>query len=133
MKQNIFIVVVNGLLFWVVTDLFEGIDVTGGLVSYLFLGAVFGLAMLLVRPLIKFFTLPHKQLYIVLGSVMLGIIVFLIMNFGIPGIDFKEGDFSGINSSYVQINQIKLSMVGNIILGGAIAGVLSSLLDWLYD
>lgn len=133
MKEKVFLVLINGMVFWIVSDLFSGIEVEGGLFVYVLLGAIFGTAMLLVRPLINFFTLPMRHLLIVLGSVMLGIVVFLIMNFAIPGINFQEGTFGGFANEYVKISEIKLDMVGNIIAGGVLSGLLSSLLDWLYE
>jgi uncharacterized membrane protein YvlD (DUF360 family) len=131
MKRKIFDTLWSILLFWVITDMLSGIVVQDGIVGYLICGGVFGIIMLSIIPLIRFFTLPIKFITIFLISVMLSIIIFFFLNFGVPFIDFTEGTFVGFANSYFTLPDIHLSMIGNVLTGGVISGLLYSLLKWL--
>ncbi|MDD3646969.1 MAG: hypothetical protein PHS44_00515 [Candidatus Dojkabacteria bacterium] len=131
MKNRVFFVIVNLLIFWLVTDLFSGIVIKEGFVGYLVCGGLYGIVMVNVVPLIKFFTFPIKFISILLISLMLSIIVFFILNFGIPFIDFTDGEIIGFSSRYISIADIELSMIGNVIVGGLVSGLFSALMRLL--
>jgi len=131
MKGKIYDVIVSILLFWVISDLFSGIQVQDGLVGYIICGGIFGLTMLVVIPLIKFFTLPIKFITIFLIAIMLSVIVFFFLNFAIPAIDFTDGKLVGLSTSYLTIPSVNLSMIGNVFIGGALSGMLYATLKWL--
>jgi uncharacterized membrane protein YvlD (DUF360 family) len=133
MQEKAFKVILNLMLFWILTDLFSGIEIQEGVVGYLICGGIFGLVMLLVVPLIKFFTLPVKFITLVLISMMLGVIVFFVLNFSVPFIDFSDGEIVGFSNRYFSMEPIALGMMGNVLVGGLIAGVLSALLEWLLE
>lgn len=131
MKRRIFFVILNLLIFWVVTDLFSGIIVKEGLVGYLICGGIYGVVMVNVVPLIKFFTFPIKLVSILLISLMLSIIVFFVLNFGVPFIDFTDGQIVGVANKYFSFPEFQMSMIGNVFVGGFITGLISALLKFL--
>lgn len=133
MGRKVFKIVLNFLLFWVITDMFSGIEVLEGLLGYVVCGGLFGIAMMAVIPLIRFFTLPVKFISVFLIAVMLSVVVFFILNFGIPYIDFQDGSIIGLENRYFQLPEIHLSMIGNILLGGVFSGLLSALLTTLEE
>ena len=123
--------VLHLLVFWVVTDLFSGISLNEGVVGYLVCGGIYGLVMAYAIPLIKFFTLPIKFISILLVTVMLSIVVFFLLNLGIPFIDFTDGTIVGFSNRFIDLPQVELSMMGNVLVGGLTAGVISSLIRLL--
>ncbi len=131
MYRKIYDVLLNLMLFWIVTDLFSGIDINEGIAGYIICGGIFGIVMVAVIPLIKFFTLPIKFITLFLISIMLSIIVFFVLNFSVPFIDFKDGEIIGISNKYFQFPEVSLNMIGNVLIGGVSAGVLSAGLRWL--
>ncbi len=130
-RERIFNIIINFLLFWVVTDIFSGITIKEGLVGYIICGGMFGVAMLTVVPLIKFFTLPLKLVSVLILSAMISIMVFFLLNFGVPYIDFADGTLVGISNSSFEIPNVKLSMMTNVFFGGAVSGLLSGLMLFL--
>ncbi len=128
MKKNFYYLFLNILIFWVTSDIFTGINVNDGIVGYIICGGIFGLSMIFVVPLIKFFTLPVKFITSFTTSVALSIFSFLFMNFGVPFIDFRDGIISGFQNRYFELPIVELNMFGNIFVGGTVAGVLSALL-----
>jgi uncharacterized membrane protein YvlD (DUF360 family) len=131
MKEKIYTVVINLMLFWIVTDLFEGIKVQEGVLGYIVCGGIFGLCMLAVVPLVRFFTLPVKFITLFLISMMISVIVFFVLYVGIPFIDFLDGALVGFSNRYFDLPELELSTMGNVFVGGAVAGILSSVLQWL--
>lgn len=133
MKEKIFDVVLSLMLFWVVSDFFSGIEVQEGVVGYFICGGIFGIAMLAVIPFIRFFTLPIKFITILLISMMLSVMVFFFLNFAVPFIDFTDGEIVGLTNRYFNVEGIPLGMMGNVLVGGLVAGVLYSILKWLEE
>jgi uncharacterized membrane protein YvlD (DUF360 family) len=133
MQKRIYDVLVSVLLFWVLTELFAGIEVNEGALGFLVCGGIFGIVMLAVEPLIRFFTLPVKFITLFFTSVMLSVIVFFFLNFGVPFIDFKDGAIEGLSNRYFEFPEVSLNMIGNVLVGGLLAGVLSATLKWLED
>jgi uncharacterized membrane protein YvlD (DUF360 family) len=131
MKTKVFNVIVNLMLFWVVIDLFDGIEINEGVLGYIVCGGIFGIVMLGVIPLIRFFTLPVKFISLLLISIMLSIIVFFFLNFGVPFIDFKDGAMAGFTNRYFDLPKLELSMMGNVFTGGALGGILYTCLKSL--
>ncbi|MBN2016313.1 phage holin family protein [Candidatus Dojkabacteria bacterium] len=131
MKKKVLTIIINLLLFWVVSDMFSGIEINEGVLGFVICGGIFGLVMLAVEPLIKFFTLPVKFITLFFVSIMLSIMIFFILNIGIPFIDFKDGELVGLSNRYFTVPTVNLNMIGNVLVGGLTAGILSSALMWL--
>jgi len=131
MKRKIFSIVLNFMLFWIITDIFTGIDINEGILGYIVCGGLFGIIMLVVVPIIRFFTLPVKFITILLISLMLSVIIFFFMNVGVPYIDFKDGGLTGLSNTYFEFPQVELNMIGNVLVGSVVSAVFSSLLKWL--
>lgn len=126
MQEKVFNVILNLMLFWIVSDLFSGIEIQEGIVGYIISGGIYGIAMLLAVPLIKFFTLPVKFVTLLFVSMMLSVIVFFVLNFSVPFIDFTDGEILGLSSRYLGMETMSLGMMGNVLVGGLVAGVLSA-------
>jgi len=131
MVRRIYNVLIQLLLFWAITDLFSGIVIREGFMGYVICGGIFGLVMLIVVPMIKFFTLPVKFISIFLISIMLSVIVFFFLNFAVPFIDFTDGEIVGLSNRYFELPTFFLGMIGNVSVGGVVAGILSACLKWL--
>lgn len=126
MKTKVYTVIMNILLFWAVTDVFSGIVVKEGVLGYLICGGIFGIGMLLVEPLIRFFTLPVKFITLIMISLMVSVMVYFLLNLGVPFIDFKDGALVGLTNRYFSIEKLGLDMMGNVLVGGLINGLLSA-------
>lgn len=133
MKEKVFTVVLNIMLFWVVSDLFSGIDVLEGVVGYLVCGGIFGIGMLAVIPLIRFFTLPVKFITVLLIAMMLSVMIFFLLNLGVSFVDFKDGVIEGFTNRYFSLGEVPLGMMGNVMVGGLVCGILSAILEWLQE
>jgi hypothetical protein len=103
-----------------------GIEIKDGIIGYLICGVLFGSGMLVVVPLIRFFTLPVKFITLFMISVMLAIIIFFLFNFGLRFVDFKDGGLMGFDNSYISLPEIDFGMTGNVLLGGFLCGTISS-------
>jgi uncharacterized membrane protein YvlD (DUF360 family) len=131
MKEKVFNIILHILLFWVISDIFTGIKVKEGIAGYLIAGIIAGIVMIVVVPLIRFFTLPVKLISLILVSILVSLILFLIFNFGLPVVDFTNGTIAGFQNTYFTLPEIKFGMIENVIVGGTFFGILSALLIWL--
>ncbi|NWG75021.1 MAG: hypothetical protein HXY24_10505 [Rubrivivax sp.] len=131
MKRRIYDTVLGLMAFWIVTDLFTGIEIREGLAGRLIVGGIYGVTMSVVVPLIRFFTLPVKIISLFLVAVMLSVIIFFIYNFAVPFINFGDGQIDGLENSFFQIPAINLNMIGNVIIAGVITGVFVTFLKLL--
>jgi len=130
-KHRIFDIVIGLMVFWIVTGFFSGIVINEGIIGIIFCGILYGGVMSVVVPLVKFFTLPVKFISIFLISIMLSVIIFFVYNLAVPFIDFLDGGVIGLSNSYFQLNAIRLSVMGNVLIGGLVTGFFQSLLKWL--
>ena len=131
MKTKIYIVIINIMLFWIVSDILTGITIKEGILGYVICGGFLGIAMLTVIPLIKFFTLPIKFITIIIISLMVSIIAFFAMNFTLPFVSFTDGTITFLANRYFTVNGIELGMTSNIVIGSLVAGFLSATLETL--
>lgn len=130
-KSKIFEILINILLFWVVTDLFTGITINDGILGYVVSGGIFGILMAIVVPLIKFLTIPMKLVITVIASITLSLGVFFVMYIGIPYIGFADGSIAGLSNRYFEVSVINLSMMGGLVTCSIICGLLSALIKFL--
>jgi uncharacterized membrane protein YvlD (DUF360 family) len=132
MKTKIFWVTINLFLFWVVSDLLSGIVVLEGVVGHIVCGILFGVAMLIVIPVIKFFTLPIKFITLFLISILVSIIFFFILQVTAdPFITFMDGELMGFSNNFFELPYLAIGTTWNVVIGGILCGFFSSLVSWL--
>lgn len=131
MKKNIHDIIIHIFIFWIVTNIFTGITVKQEIIGYILTGGIYGIIMLSVVPLIKFFTFPFKFISILLISVLVSLIIFFMLNFFFPYVDFKDGTIWGFSKGIINLSSIKLTMMSNVFWGGFVSGILSALIVWL--
>lgn len=83
-------VALNGVAVWLAQKLVPGIHYSGGVKSLLLIGLVLGLINLLVKPIVKFFSLPLIVLtlglfFLVINGAMLVLADALLTNLRIDG------------------------------------------------
>jgi putative membrane protein len=75
---------------WIVAAVVPGVDVNGGVVSYLIIAVIFAVVNLLVRPILLFFSLPFLVLtlglfLLVVNAALLGLTALLTDRLSIDG------------------------------------------------
>ncbi len=127
--KKVFTVVINALLFFFIVGVVSGVTIYNGtLISVIIAALIFGLLMLAVIFILKFFKINVNFWSKLLLSVVLAFVFFFMIYNGILGI-------GSISSSVVDfglgITVLRLDALGTLIFVSLVSGAASAGLDWL--
>ena len=115
-------VVVNALAIWVATAIVPGVELTASdtphkVLSFVVVGALFGIVNTVIKPIVSFFALPFIILTLglmifVVNALMLKLVDWLS---GAIGIDFSSGNFFWSTIAAAIVVSI-VSMILNLVL-----------------
>ena len=95
-------------------------------------GALFAFFTLFIKPLLKIVALPFNLLTFGFVNFLLGaLIVYLVSSF-VGGFHLVSWSFAGANISGFVVPSFSLTILVSVILGAALVGLLSSILDWVF-
>jgi hypothetical protein len=112
------------MAFWIMVDIFNGITTSRMLVQA-GLGVVWGVIVLGISRVVRFFTLPENPITMFVVSTGLALVILTFYNFSPFAIYFSETFFPGYSNGVITIGEFTLSTVGNIVGGGIILGLMS--------
>lgn len=124
MKLKILTICIHAMAFWIMVDILDGIQTSRMLVQ-IGLGVVWGVIVLGISRVVRFFTLPEGPITLFIASVGLALVTLTIYNFSPFSIYFNETYFPGFSNGVISIGEFTLSTVGNIVGGGIILGIIS--------
>jgi putative membrane protein len=131
MKKFGIFVIANITAIWIATQILTGIQVTGGIIAYIFLALALSVVNWGVKPIIKFFTLPINFATFGLFNMVLNIALFYLIKFVVPGFEITSGQFIGLKTSVLVIPPWQIDVVVTVILGAITVSIIASLVDWL--
>jgi uncharacterized membrane protein YvlD (DUF360 family) len=102
--------------FFLTTQVVPGIQVTGGLVAYLFTALVFGLVNSVLGPILRIATLPLRILTLGLFAFVLNAILLLLVAHFVPALTV-DGFLSAIIGAFVLsiVSALLNALVGPIL------------------
>lgn len=77
MKNLAIRLIINGLALWVAASLIDGVHLVGGIMDVLIVALVFGAINALIKPVVKFLSVPF--IFITLGLFTLVINAFMLL------------------------------------------------------
>lgn len=109
-------VALNGLGFYILTRVLDGITYTGGIQFFVIVGVILGIINFLVKPILKIFSFPLIALsgglfLIVINVVLLFFLSYLVELLAFPGVSL---DFSNF---------------GTYVIGAIVLGVINFILN----
>lgn len=119
----------NILILSFVVATFNGVVLEQGVFSIVVAGALFGLALALVDPILGFFQFPKNfWAYLIVGTIINFVFYFLLNSLVVGFLDFQPGylggDFGPIEFPQINLDTETLSVI--------FTAVYSSLLTFLY-
>ena len=130
MLRKVYVVIVNALLFFYIIAVVNGVRIRDGSLAAVILAALlFGVLMVSIVFILKFFKIIVNVSSKLLVSVVLSFIFFFLLYNGILGIGSIGSsviDF-GLGSGSIW----RLDQVGTLIAVSIASGVASAALDWL--
>ena len=126
MRKRIHTVILNLLIFVSVSATLSGIRVRQGIIGYILLGSIFGIAMMFVPILLKFFRLPLNFAARLLVGSLVSILVFVSYRYLILGfVDFAPEVIGGSVTSWLSLPRLELDKLGIVIYGAIMSALIS--------
>ncbi len=130
-KNFLYSFLLGSIIFYITTRIIPGIKVTGTILYWLMAYGVFFLANILVKQVLKFFTLPKNFFTFWLVSAILSFAAIYIMSAFLPGITVGATLLDPVGLGIISINPYTLTPILTMIAGGIVAGFLSAAFYWL--
>jgi hypothetical protein len=128
-KGSIYKVILSVLIATTISVEFSGIRYSSGLFSYLVVGIIFGLSIILSERLIRFFTFKQNIITRIISGVILSCICFYLLDLLSPLISFKEGVVKGFSAYVFTFKDIPLDKYTGLVVYGSVCGIINSLLN----
>jgi hypothetical protein len=128
-KGSIYKVILSVLIATTISVEFSGIRYSSGLFSYLVVGIIFGLSIILSERLIRFFTFKQNIITRIISGVILSCICFYLLDLLSPLISFKEGVVKGFSAYVFTFKDIPLDKNTGLVVYGSVCGIINSLLN----
>ncbi len=128
-KGSLYKVILSVLIATTISIEFSGIRYSSGLFSYIVVGIIFGLSILLSERLIRFFTFKQNIITRIISGVILSCICFYLLDLLSPLISFKEGVVKGFSAYVFTFKDIPLDKNTGLVVYGSVCGIINSLLN----
>lgn len=128
-KGSIYKVILSVFIATTISVQFSGVKYPLGLFSYLVVGIIFGLSILLSERLIRFFTFKQNIITRIISGVILSCICFYLLDLLTPLITFKDGVFKGFSAYVIAFKDIPLDKYTGLVVYGSVCGIINSLLN----
>lgn len=131
MKKFFLYVIAQIAALGIATYFLTGLKINGGLWTYVGLAIAIALINILVRPVIKFLTLPINFLTFGLFNLIVSVALLYLLKFIFP-INFISGEFQTINvANLIVLNPIRMDGLGTLIATSFLMSLLSAFIEIL--
>ncbi len=128
-KGSIYKVFLSVLIATTISVQFSGIRYPSGLFSYIVVGILFGISILVSERLIRFFTFKQNIITRIISGVILTCVCFYLLDLLTPLITFKDGVFKGFSAYVIAFKDIPLDKYTGLVVYGSVCGIINSLLN----
>lgn len=131
-RRTLLILLINIGAVAIVAAIIPGINYDYGLTGLFFIAIVLGLVNLLVKPILKLFSLPVEILTIGLFSLVINTSMLLLVDYLLPEFKITGYPFPGATlfSSFI-IPPFMMPTWGTALTGSILIGLITSFLYWL--
>jgi putative membrane protein len=116
MRTIVVRIIVNMIALWAAAALLGGVTLTADLLEWILVAIVFGLVNALIKPILKFLTLPINIATLGLFTLVINALLLLLTAWIIPYISFEGGMFG----RFV-----------NALLASIVISIVSIILNWV--
>ena len=131
MKGFVRNVLFNSFSIFLLTQIIGGVQVTGGIPTYLFGGIALTLLLVILKPVLNLLALPLNILTLGFFSFLTNIIIFYLLTVIVPGINIVAFTFPGFSYSGFVIPQFYFNIIFTFLLVAFLQSLIVSFLTWL--
>jgi len=131
MKSILRRVVFYSVALFLVTQVLEGVRVSGGLVTYVIGGIVLSILFLLVKPVLGIVTLPLNIITLGLFSFLTNAIILYLLTIFVPSVSIAAFKFNGFSFWGFIIPQLQINNFFAFVVASILLSLIVSFLRWL--
>lgn len=131
MKSLLRNTLINSLSLYLLTLIFEGVKVSGGLPTYLFGGLTLALMFSILKPLISIVSLPLNIITMGTFSFLINAFIFYLATQLVGNIAIKGFTYPGISIAGFVVPKITFNVFFAYVTAALFQSVFVSLLKWL--
>lgn len=117
---------------FVTSSIFTGFDIND-LYTYIFLAALFSVLQLLLKPSIKFFTIPHNKFTVFIANIIIMMLIFYSFEMFFPGIVISDGGIGPFISTSIVVPLIEMKSFIVIIFASTLISTLNTIVTWTFS
>lgn len=133
MKQLLASIALNSLSIFLTSLLFSGLQVTGGITSFITAGLLLTLLVALLDPIVKIITLPFNIITLGLLSFLSTLAALFVLTFFYSSIKVYPFIFDGISFLGLTIKEMEFSLLLSFIVISATIYFVNKLLGFILE
>jgi len=133
MKKILRIYITSCLSFYLVTYLVEGINFSGGVETFLLIGAVLTVMNIFLKPILKIFMVPFNLVSLGLFSWLLNAVILFLLTKVISQVKITGFRFEGLSYGGFVIPAVYLGFWETLLAGTVIMSLVNFIIYWLVD
>lgn len=131
MKTILRAIFLNLITLYLVVMFYQGLSITGGLVTYLSAAFVWTLLNKIVKPIIKLLLLPINLITLGLFSWVVNVITLFLLKYFISGVAIAAYTFPGFSYQGFIIPQMHFNLFISYVITSLVLSLTHMLLIWL--
>jgi len=131
MKSFLRGILFNAFSLFVLSLILPGVQVSGGVASYLFGGIALSLLFTLLKPILSILALPLNLLTLGAFSFLINVIIFYLMTVFVPTISITAFTFPGLTYAGFVIPSMHFNVLFAFIIVAFLQSLIVSALSWL--
>ena len=122
-----------GFSLFLLTVIFSGVKISGGLPTYIIGGAALSLMFLIIKPILSIITLPLNIITLGLFSFVANAIILYLLTILIPSISITAFLFNGFSFAGFVIPKFYVNVFFAFILSSIFLSIFVGFLTWLTE
>ena len=122
---------VNAFSFFILSQILEGVRITGGVSTFILGGFVLCLMTKILRPLLELITLPLNIVTFGTFSFLINVIILYLLTILIPQITISPFVFKGVIFLGFVIPQISFNSFFTFVVSAFALSIITGLIQWL--
>ncbi len=122
---------INAVSLYIVSQALSGLQIEGGIPTFILAGAVFSVISFIGRPILTIITLPLNLITLGAFSFIINVALLYLLTIFIPQISISPFTFEGFSFSGFVIPEFSFNLFFAYIACSVLLSVVSSFLTWL--
>ena len=123
--------VINAVSLYIVSQVLSGLEIQGGVPTFILAGAVFSVISFVGRPILTIITLPLNLITLGAFSFIINVALLYLLTIFIPQISISPFTFEGFSLSGFVIPQFSFNLFFAYVACSVLLSIVFSFLTWL--